>query len=153
MYLQIRIFNIQRHSETFTLNGTGERCRNVEIQRVTEFIMTRGAAGFDAGSHVAGVVTSKTGFAQRAEQVTQGFETEKVEALVSDLEFRLLLGLTDLAAHAGAFGWIMRLVNADVILLLHALDQLLDQVFQRTVHLHLLKLLARLFVKQLTVHE
>jgi hypothetical protein len=50
----------------------------------------RSAAGFDAGGEVARVVASEAGFAERAEQIAQGFEAEEVEALVGDFEFGLL---------------------------------------------------------------
>ena len=46
-------------------------------------------------------MASEAGFAERAEQVAQGFEAEEVEALVGDFEFGLLLVLADLAAGAG----------------------------------------------------
>ncbi len=50
----------------------------------------------------------------------------------------------------GSCGWI---VNADVIFLLHALDQLFDQFVERAVHLHLLQLLAHFLVEQIAVQQ
>ena len=47
----------------------------------------------------------------------------------------------------------MRLVNRDVIFLLHALDQLLDQLFEFALHLHLLQPVAHFFVKHLAIEQ
>ena len=47
----------------------------------------------------------------------------------------------------------MGLVDADVILLLHALNQLLDEFIQRAFHLHLLELLTHLFIQQIAVEQ
>jgi hypothetical protein len=47
----------------------------------------------------------------------------------------------------------VRLVNADVILLLHALHQLLDQLIQRSFSLHLLQLFAQLLVQQVAFEQ
>ena len=46
----------------------------------------------------------------------------------------------------------MRLVDADVVLLLHALDQLFDQ-FIELLHLHLLQPLAHLLVEQVAIEQ
>ena len=40
----------------------------------------------------------------------------------------------------------MGIVNAYVVFLLHALNELLDECIERSVHLHLLETLAHLFV-------
>ena len=47
----------------------------------------------------------------------------------------------------------MRLVDGDVIFLLHALDQLLDQFVELPVRLHLLDLLAQVLVEHLAVQQ
>ena len=62
MHLQVGIFDIQRELHTLALNGAGERGSDVEIERVAEFVLSRCAAGLNAGRHVAGVVTSKARF-------------------------------------------------------------------------------------------
>ena len=45
------------------------------------------------------------------------------------------------------------MIDADVILLLHALNQLIDEFIQRAFHLHLLQLLAHLFIEQIAVEQ
>src|SRR5271156_4368456 len=95
--LQIGIFNVERQGETLALDGTGERGRYVEVERVAELIGFRRPAGLDAGRKVASVVASKAGFAERAEQVTQGFEAQEVEALVGDFKLGLRSAFADLA--------------------------------------------------------
>ena len=109
-------------AQAFALDGAGERGGDVEVERVSELVGARGAAGLDAGGEVAGVVASKAGFAERAEQVAQGFEAEEVEAFVSDFEFGLLLVLADLAAAGGRAGRVRGFIDRDVVFLLHALD-------------------------------
>ena len=47
----------------------------------------------------------------------------------------------------------MRLIDGDIILLLHALDQLLDQLLKLALHLHLLHAIAHLFVKHLAIEQ
>jgi hypothetical protein len=46
----------------------------------------------------------------------------------------------------------IRTIDGDVIFLLHALDQLFDQLIELTVHRHLQHALAHLFVELLAVH-
>ena len=60
--------------------------------------------------------------------------------------------LSDLATDARLLRRIVWRVDGDVIFLLHALDQLLDQLIKRAVHLHLLKLFAHL-VEDVAVHQ
>ncbi len=89
-------------------------------------------------------------FAQRAHQVTQRAEAKEVEALVGNLEARLRLRLSNLPARGGAARWIVRLVNADVIVLLHALDELLDQLLH-LLGAHVLDVLAHLLIEHVAV--
>jgi hypothetical protein len=141
MHLQVAVFKVQRKPEPFALNRAGKRRGDVEIQRVAKFILLRSAARFDAGRHVARVMASKTRLAERPQQIAQRFESQKVEALVGDLELRLLR-IADLSADARLLGGIVRLIDGDVVFLLHALDQLLDQFFEFALHLHLLQPVA-----------
>ena len=99
MDLQVAIFEIQGEPKAFALNRARECRGDVEVQRVAEFVLLGGAAGFDAGGHVAGIVASEAGFAERAEQIAEGFESQEVQALVGDFEFGLLR-FADLPADA-----------------------------------------------------
>ena len=136
----------------FALDGAGERGRDVEVQGVAEFVSPRSAAGLDAGGQVARVMASEAGFAQRSHQIAQRLESEKVQALVGDFKFGLLC-LAGLPANARLLRRIVRLVDADVIFLLHALDQLLDQFVQRAIHLHLAKPLAHFLVQKISLQQ
>ena len=133
-----------------------ERRGDVQVQRVAELVALGGAAGLDAGGEIARVVASEAGFAQRAQQVAQRLEAEKVQALVGDLELACVCGLPDLAARsrAGCDG-IVRLVDGDVVFLLPcARSSLLDQLRRAcrrccicsSCSLHLL-------VEQVAVHQ
>ena len=47
----------------------------------------------------------------------------------------------------------MRLINADVVFLLHALDEFFDQLIERAFHLHLLELLAQFVIQHFTFEQ
>src|ERR1035437_10713268 len=100
MHLQVAVFEVQRKPEPFALDGRRKRRRDVEIQRVAKFIRLRRAAGFDTGCPVAPVMASKTRLAQRPQQIAQRLESQKIEALVGDLELHLLLCLANLSTDA-----------------------------------------------------
>src|SRR6266496_827599 len=80
MHLQVGVLDVQWQVQALALNGARQGRRDVEIECVAELILPRGAAGFDAGGHIARVVSPKAGFSERAEQVTQSLEAEEVEA-------------------------------------------------------------------------
>src|SRR5208337_5105410 len=128
MHLQVAVLDIERQVQTLALDGARERGGNVEIERVAEFVRLGGAAGLDSSSQVAGVVAAEAGLAQRSHQIAQRAKAEEVEPLVGDFKARLRLRFSDLAAGGGAARGIVRLVNADVVFPLHALDELLDQL-------------------------
>src|SRR5580765_8208539 len=87
---QVRILDVQRQGQALSLNRTRKRGRNVEVECVTEFILLRRAAGFNAGGHIACVVSSETRLAERAKNFAQRLETEKIEALIGDFKPCLL---------------------------------------------------------------
>ena len=47
----------------------------------------------------------------------------------------------------------MRLIDTDVIFLLHTLDQLFDEFVETSIHLHLLQALPHFFVQQIAVEQ
>ena len=98
-------------------------------------------------------MAAKAGFTERSEKIAQSFVPKEIQTLIGDFKSRLLLCLADLASDAGSLGRIVRLVNADVIFLLHALDEFVDQIVERTFGLHLLKLLAQLVIQHLTFEQ
>src|SRR4029077_15227296 len=99
MNLQIRILDVERKVEALALDGIGERGGDVQVQRVAELVSPRSAAGFDSGGEIAGVMTPEAGLAQGSHQVTERFESQKVQALVGNFKFGLLR-LPGLAANA-----------------------------------------------------
>ena len=152
MHLQIAVLDVQRQVQAFALNRVRQRRGDVEVQRVAEFVGLRRAAGLDAGGLVARVVAAEVRFAQRAQQIAQRAKAEEVEPLVGDLEARLRLRVADLPAGGRAARWIVRLIDVDVVFLLHALDELLDQVFH-LLGAHVLDLLAHLLVEHVAVEQ
>ena len=119
------------------LHGVQNRRRGVDVHRVAELVRLRRAAGLDAGRQIARVVPAGAAVAGRAEQVAQRAVAEEVERLVGDLELHLA-GL----AVAGPPPWARRAFSGsrsggvgDVARLLHALDDLLDQLLQLLAHL------------------
>ena len=61
--------------------------------------------------------------------------------------------LTYLPANTRLLARIVGLINGNVIFLLHALDQLFDELFEVALHLHLLQAIAHFFVKHFTVEQ
>ena len=90
MHLQVGVFDVERQGEPFALDRARERGGDVEIQRVAKLVGFRRAAGLDAGRQIARIMPPKTRLAERAQQVAQRLEAEKVEALVGDFELGLL---------------------------------------------------------------
>ena len=64
MHLQVDVLDVQRQPQSLALNRARKRRRDVEIQRVAEFVLPRRAAGLDAGGHVARVVPPEARLAQ-----------------------------------------------------------------------------------------
>ncbi len=102
------------------------------FERVAELVGLRRAAGFDAGGQIARVVPSKARFAQRSQQIAQRLEAQEVETLVGDFELGLLR-LAGLSADARLPRGIVRLIDGNVIFLLHALDELFDQFVELAI--------------------
>src|SRR5271157_2429256 len=152
MHLKVAVFDVEREVQALALDGAGERGGDVEIERVAEFVRLGCAAGLDSRSQVAGVVTAEARFAQRSHQIAQRAEPEKVESLVGDFKARLRLRFANLPAGAGAARGIVRLVNADVVFPLHALDELLDQLLH-LLGAHIFDLLAHLVVEHFAVQQ
>src|ERR1700692_3669026 len=111
MHLQIAVLKVERKPEPFALYSRGKRSRDVKVQRVAKLILLRRAARFDPRCHVARVMPSKTRLAERPEQIAERFESQEVEALVGDLELRLLLRIAYLSSDARLLRGIMRLID------------------------------------------
>src|ERR1043166_6708851 len=91
MILQVGVFNIQRQIQPLALNCTRWRRRDVEVERVAEFVVLRGATGFDSRGQIASVVPPETRLPQRTQQVPQCLEAQKVQTLVRNFELALRL--------------------------------------------------------------
>ncbi len=152
MHLKIAVLDVERQVEAFALNRIGQRRGDVEVQRVAEFVGLRCAAGLDAGGLVARVVAAEVRFTQRAQQIAQRTEAEEVESFVGDFEAGLRLRVADLAAGGRTARRIVRLIDVDVVFLLHALDELLDQIFH-LLRAHVLDLLAHLLIEHVAVEQ
>ena len=98
-------------------------------------------------------MAAKARLAQRPHQIAQSLIAQEVQTFVGDFKLGLLLRLAHLPARARLLRRIVRLVDTDVVLLLHALDQLLDQFIQRAVHLHLLQAFAHFFIQQIATAQ
>ena len=109
--LQVAVFDVQRQFEPFALDCIRKRGRDVEVERVAELVGLRRSAGFYARGHVARVVTAKARLAERSQQVAQRFESQKIEALVGDLEAGLLLAFANLSADARILCRIVGLID------------------------------------------
>jgi len=80
-----------------------------------------------------------------------------IEQIKGDLDYLKLVRtaevFAELAADARRAGRIWRLIDGDVIFLLHALDQLFDKFVELTVHGHLLQTLAHFVIEGIAIHE
>ncbi len=77
--------------DAFAAHGVEQRGADVEIQRVAEFVGARDAAGFDAGRQIARIVAAEAALAERAQQVLERLEAEKIDGLVGDFKSRFVL--------------------------------------------------------------
>ncbi len=109
--------------DAFAGEDAGEGGGDVEVESVAELVELGAAVGLDAGGFVASVVTAEVGFAERAEELAEGFVAEEVHALVGDFEagFGVAVALLTLA--------LLGLLGVDEVLLLHLLDDLVDEFF------------------------
>ncbi len=111
---------VARPSRAKTLESVAVMSR---LRGVAELVKLGGAVGFYAGGLVAGVVAAEVGFAEWAEEFAEGFVAEEVHALVGDLEAGFAVAVALLAlAFCGLLG-------VDEVLLLHLLDDLVDEFF------------------------
>ena len=110
MHLQIGVFDVERQRKPLTLDCTRQRSRDVEIERIAEFVSLGRSAGFDAGRQIARIVPSKARFAQGSQQIPQRLEAQEIETLVGNFKLGLLR-FASLPAHAGLPRRIVRLIN------------------------------------------
>ena len=125
MHLQIGVFNVERKREPFALNRTRKGRGDVEVQSVAKLVGLGRSAGFDAGREITRVMPSKARLAERAQQISQRLESEKVETLVGNLKLGLLR-LTGLPSNTGFPRRVVRVVDRNVVFLLHSFDEFLD---------------------------
>src|SRR5208283_1885228 len=109
----------------FPLDGAGQRGGDVEVERVAELVGFRRSAGLDAGGLIARIMAAEAGFAQRTHQIAQRAEPKEVNSLAGDFEACRRLRFADLSAGGGRARRVVWLVNANVVFLLHPLNELL----------------------------
>ena len=127
--VQVRVLQIERHLGALAADGGEQRGADIQIQRVAELVALAGTVGLDAGGEVARIVAPEAAAAERAQQILQRLEAQKIERFVGDLE--LHLGVRAGARAAG--GRVRGILDADLPLVHHLLDQVVEQL------LHLLR--------------
>ena len=115
--------------------------------------MLRGATGFDSRGQIASVVPAETRLPQRTQQIPQCLEAQKVQTLVRNFELALRLRFSYLTAKTRLPGWIVRLFYGDIVFLLQSLNQLLDQLVERTLFLHAFELFPKLLIDRVLIHQ
>ena len=125
--LQVGVFEVQLAVVAIEVRAfAGEDVRecggDVEVEGIAEFVGFGAAVGLDAGGFVARIVATERGFAERAEEFAEGLVAEEVHAFVGDFK----AGVFAFAALTLTFGG---LFGVDEALLLHLLDDLVDEVF------------------------
>ena len=89
---QVGIIEFDGNLAPLRCDGVEKRSTDIQIQRVAEFVMFGSAAGFHAGGEVARVVPSEAALAERAEQILERLESQKIERLVRDFKARSMFG-------------------------------------------------------------
>ena len=112
--------------------------------------MLRGATGFDSRGQIASVVPAETRLPQRTQQI---LEAQKVQTLVRNFELALRLRFSHLTAKTRLPGWIVRLFYGDIVFLHQSLNQLLDQLVERTLFLHAFELFPKLLIDRVLIHQ
>src|SRR5438309_5826110 len=109
-----------------------KRCRGIEVERVAELVLFRRADRFDAGRLLARVVPSEAALAQGSEQIAKRAVPEKIERLVGHLERdRRLIGPEAARTALAPLAFAVEVGRGrDVAFLRHALDDLLNQLFE-----------------------
>ena len=59
MHLQVGVFNIERHLQALTADGTLQSRSDIQVEGIAELVGAGGTAGFDAGGHIAGVMAAE----------------------------------------------------------------------------------------------
>jgi hypothetical protein len=90
------------------------------------------------------------GLSKRPEKIAQCLEAEEVEALVSDFKARFGLRAVR-GADAGISRVGTRAAEGDEVLLVHALDELVDEIVELALGHHLVELPAQILVKKLAI--
>src|SRR6267154_2369590 len=131
---QVRVSHLDRNFGAFEADRIEERGANVHVERVPEFVRTRDAAGLDAGGEVASIVAPEAAAAQRAEQVLQGFESQKIDRLVGNFEARFgpaFLRLAELPARGCLRRWrdLWRPLRIDETFIGQPLRDFVEEIF------------------------
>ena len=114
-----------------------KRAADVHVERVAEFVVLRRAARFHARRQVARIVAPEAALSERGEKILQRFEAKEIERFVGDFEARFHIRSVS-AAHLAARSFRRRmrhvrrllLLLRDVAFLLHALNNLVDEILQ-----------------------
>ena len=67
MHMQVAVFEVERQRNAFARDRRVQRRRRVQVDRVAELILLRGAAGLDSGSEMPSVMPTKARLPQRSE--------------------------------------------------------------------------------------
>src|SRR5258708_37445340 len=76
---QVRISHLDRNFSAFAAHRVEKCGADVHVEGVSKFVRTRDAAGLDTSGEVASIVAAEATAAQRAEQVLQSFESQKID--------------------------------------------------------------------------
>ena len=143
-------------SGTFTPSrwiAENKSLRDIQVQRIAEFIRLGRAAGLDASCEIARIVRAKAGFAERAKQVLERLESQKVDGFVGDLNVHFAIGVAR-AARPAFVG--LRLIGVDVAVVRELLHQTIHQVVDllgRHVLERLLDALGLLLIEHFALFE
>src|SRR5215468_1442373 len=133
MHCQVAILQIDGDFDSLPLYCVRQRRADVEVKHIAEFIRARNSARLDPRREIARVVPAETASSERAEQVSQSLEAQKVDRFVGNLETRFRIPLLWLAKPAsrrlvGRWSHLRWLLRVDESFLRKTFDELLDEV-------------------------
>src|ERR1051326_884302 len=86
MHVQVLVFKVQRHCQTFALNRRKQGRVYVEIDGVAELVGFADGFRLDAGREMPRVMTADRTFAQTPQQISQRLVAEKIQSLFGNFK-------------------------------------------------------------------
>src|SRR5918911_2925115 len=99
--MQVLVFQIERHAQTFALDGREQGRVDIQIDRIAELVELRGLRRLNAGGKVLRVVPPDGTLAETPQKISQRLVAQKIQPLLRQPEMDVARQrLTDFARPA-----------------------------------------------------